>query len=342
MNKGLNEDEIRKLCNECKPSYSKWKYWTAELYSFGKYIRKYGFFPQFLPIYIYTDHGPGAFTDGPSAYELESTAEVQFYHSTRMVENWKKSSAKKPCYVLYSPAVFYRRKNKIEKLNQAEGTISFPAHTTPSIEDVSNIEIYIEQLKNLPAQFQPVSVCLHMHDINKGQHKIFMKHNIPVYTAGNSADPRFIERFYDILKNFKYSTSNMIGSYAYYSVEMGIPFSVYGNPQKFINNDDPNITKGEWNPYNEYEYYRKVYELFNDLNTEISIDQKDLVEKELGIYDGLSRFDMAKVLYKIYFKRGDLIKDFIDYLFNFLKEFRVKTRSFRKKFKFGNSKKTNS
>ena len=249
---------------------------------------------------------------------------------------------KKPCYVLYSPAVFYRRKNKIEKLNQAEGTIAFPAHTTPSIEDVSNIEIYIEQLKNLPAQFQPVSVCLHMHDINKGQHKIFMKHNIPVYTAGNSADPRFIERFHDILKNFKYSTSNMIGSYAYYSVEMGIPFSVYGNPQKFINNDDPNITKGEWNPYNEYEYYRKVYELFNDLNTEISVEQKDLVEKELGIYDGLSRFDMAKVLYKIYFKRGDLIKDFIDYLFNFLKEFRVKTRSFRRKFKFGNSKKTNS
>ena len=187
-------------------------------------------------------------------------------------------------------------------MNKAKGTIVFPAHTTPSIDDISDVENYIQQLFELPEEFQPISVCLHMHDINKGRHHIFKKHKIPIYTAGSNLDDRFAERFYDIIKNFRYATSNMVGSYLYYCIEMGIPFSIYGNKQVFINQLDPNIPKGLYDPYAEFQRFRQVHDMFSGIFTNISPAQKEYVEISLGLRDGISRGKMAWVLYSSFFK----------------------------------------
>lgn len=308
---GISEKELLRLSsteglNKC---LAKQLYWTAEVYSFGKYIRKYAYYPSFFPLYCYTDHGAGEYFDQIAKHEIESTAPVQFYNSPISTELFKKVS-NKPCYTMLSPFVICRRMNKIEQSKNAKGTLAFPSHSTPDIDLVSDIEGYIEELKKLPEEFQPVSVCLHMHDINKGQHKIFMKHGFPVYTAGHALDCRFAERFYDILKNFKYTTSNLIGSYTYYSIEMGIPFSIYGNDPEYYNNADANLEKGEYK-YKESDGYQSFYKLLGGLNKKVTPEQKEFVERNLGIYDGLSRFEMAKVLYLAYFKRGNFLRDIL-------------------------------
>lgn len=307
--KGYNEEKLLQLCSDdlAYKGKAKWYYWTAEVYSFGRHIRNYAFYPFILPLHIYTDHGVGYYSDVISKNELENNAYCQFYHSANSVELFKKVS-NKPCYTMLSPFIMYRKKTGITKTKQAKGTLAFPAHTTPDIDDISNIENYIEQLKQMPEEFQPVCVCLHMHDIKKWQHKIFMKHNIPVYTAGNACDQNFAERFYNILKNFKYTTSNLIGSYTYYSVEMDMPFSIYGNDPEFYNNSDSNLKQGEYK-VQENQKYQKIYQMFKGLSKEISQEQKEYVEKNLGISDGLSRFEMAKILYIAYFKKGNLMQD---------------------------------
>lgn len=307
--KGYSEENLKKLCDDkyTHKGFADWHYWPAEVYSFGKHIRNYGFYPQMLPLHIYTDHGVGHYSDEISKHELEHDAYCQFYHSAKSVDEYKKVS-EKPCYVLLSPFVMCRRKNQIIQSKTAKGTLAFPAHTTPEIDDFSDIELYIKQLKEMPEEFQPVCVCLHMHDINKQQHKIFEKHGIPVYTAGNAFDQRFAERFYEILKNFKYTTSNIIGSYTYYSVEMGIPFSIYGNKPIFMNNSDPNLEKGEYK-LDENNEYQRVFKLFEGLNKEITRQQRELVEENLGIKDCISRFKMVQILYAAYFKQGNIIKD---------------------------------
>jgi len=316
--KGFDENKLLSLCDEkyVHNGYSNWTYWTSEIYSFGKHLREYGFFPRILPLYIYTDHGPASMlTNEPAPNELESDACCQFYHSLYLVKKWKEISSK-PCYVLYSPFVFCRKKKKIEKSPNAKGTLVFPAHSTQSVEDISNIEEYIEQLKNLPEKFHPISACIHMHDIRKGLHKVFMKHEIPVYTVGHTCDYRFAERFYNLLKNFKYSTSNMIGSYTYYSVEMGIPFSIYGNQPKYINKDNPNIKIGNFDAYTEFSQCKIIYDLFDGLFEEITEEQKKLVERDLGLIDGVSRLEMAKILYLAFFKQlniKDLFQPFVKY-----------------------------
>lgn len=298
---GMSEEELITLCNaiEHKP-VAKVLYWTSEIYGFGKHIRDYGFYPMHLPLYVNTDHGISS-SEIPAKLELESTAPVQLYHSARRVQEWKKISHK-PCYVMFSPFAFYRRKNNIKQSPEAKGTLAYPAHTTSEIDDHSNIELYIEQLKALPDEFQPVSVSLHYHDINKGQHKIFLKHNIPVYTAGNPYDYRFTERFYEIIKNFKYTTSNTVMSCLFYSVEMGIPHFFYGNKPAYFNKSDRNLNIGIYDPESQFPVMREIYDLFKGPQTTITSQQRRIVERKLGLNDGISRVKMALLLRSLYYK----------------------------------------
>jgi hypothetical protein len=304
VKKGFSESKLLNLCSDKNNrSIFRWAswapYWTAEIYSFGKHIRKYGYYPSFLPLCIYTDHGPDK-TDYPLKHELESDAPVMFYHSSHSADIWKKFS-ERSCYTLYSPFVYCRRKNNIRKSPSAKGTIAFYSHSTESIDNLLDPKIYIKQLLDLPAVFQPVSVCLHHTDINKGIYKIFLEHNIPVYTAGGLG-PLFAERFYNILRNFSFATSNMVGSYLYYAVEIGLPFSIYGSNPKFINRNNDHFKIGKWDPYQEFVNYRQVYNLFRGLNTKISVEQKTTVEDGLGINNGVSRCKMAIILYQSFFK----------------------------------------
>lgn len=291
---GMSEEKLLELCSSKHDSKPK-LFWTSEVYGFGKYIRKYGYYPSFLPLAIYTDHGVGCFPQKPWDHELTSLAPVMFYHSSESVQIWKKFS-NKPCYVLYSPFVFYRRSHNIIQDKNATGTIVFPDHTIPDVDDISDTQAYIDQLKSLPKKFQPMSVCLHFHDIRIGRHKIYLKNNISVYTAGDNFDV-FIERFYSILKKFKYASSNNLCSSLFYSIEMGIPFFIYGNKNKDINKSDPNYPIGEPIDWHKSKSHQTIEETFSGFDCEITENKKKIVESNLGIYNGVSRKKMAFILY---------------------------------------------
>ena len=316
---GMTKEELLRLTEEINVNnnmISNCKYWSSEIYGFGKYFREYGFYPRFLPLHIYSDHGPPLDTDEPFACEINNDSPVLMVFPKAKKEILEQK-VNKPVYNIISPFVFYRRKYKIKQAENARGTISFPAHSTPWVEDCLDHEIYIKQLKELPDEFQPVSVCLHMHDIRKGLHEVYMKHGIPVYTAGNSLDYRFTKRFYDILKNFKYSTSNLIGSYTSYSVEMGVPFSLYGQEPEYISvlNDGKKIDLS-----GNFSEYDKMTSLFKGLYTEITTEQKRIIEHKLGIHEGISRLEMAKILYTAYLKQGNLFEDIKYFITRYLKK----------------------
>ena len=138
-----------------------------------------------------------------------------------------------------------------------------------------------------------------MHDINKGRHKVFLDSNIPVYTAGNTSDIRFIERLYSIIKNFNYTTSNYLGTITFYSIEMGIPFFIYGEKQIDINKNDVNFPMGvlKENKNNEIDFLNDKLSLKN-VNDTIDSEVKNYIERKLGLYDGVSRKKLALVLWK--------------------------------------------
>lgn len=302
-----SNDKLISFCKEVKYKFKliSTPYWTAELYGFGEQISKYGFYPYFLPLCVYTDHGPGYYDEIPK-HELESHALAHFYHSPISVEKWSQIVTNKKIYGLYSPFIFYRKRKKLEKKSDAIGTIAFPAHSTPSIDDVGGYANYIESLKQLPVQFHPIVICMHMHDINKGKHIDFIKNGFEVVTAGNSLDQRFIPRFYEIIRHFKYATSNIPGSYLYYCVEMGIPFFTYGKKPEWVNKSDENLTAGSFDPF-MFGYGKEAYDLFYlttvfEKELLISDAQKLFVRKHSGIETSVSRLQMTKILYSSFFR----------------------------------------
>lgn len=273
-------------------------YWTASVYGFGKWIRRYGYYPPCLPLCIYTDHGPGDPGSSPYPHELQSSAPVQFYHTKSSAARWKAVS-RKPCYILYSPFVFARHTLGIERGNSARGTIFFVAHSTPSILENKAVDTYHQELSALPERFRPITICLHIHDVTKGLDRKYRERGYRVVTAGDSLDQRFTERFYGLLAQHKYALSNLFGSYGLYATEMGIPFGLYGTEPEYHNQADPNVEKGDYKSYRNTPFYQRAIELFGHLPEDsVNPEQLEFARYQLGVDDGITRSEMAHVLYK--------------------------------------------
>lgn len=304
----MSEKELINLCNNnnVKKGHSIRLFWPSEIYGFGKWIRKYANYPSFLPLAVYSDHSGPPLNDIPSNHELNNLAECFLCHNVEKKNNYNKLSRNKKAYVMISPNVFYRRKYNIVYNQSASGTISFPDHSTPDL-DFENFDItnYCNKLKSLPKKYQPVRVCLHMHDINNGTYKKYMENNIEVVTLGNTSDIRFIERLYSLIKNTKYITSNDVGTIALLSIEMKIPFFIYGDRVVVKNISDSNLVKGiipfYTHPLYEEIYYKCKLDVEKNIN-EIDINLQYKVEKFLGVHDSISRVEMKIILYKSLFK----------------------------------------
>jgi FkbM family methyltransferase len=272
------------------------RYWTSEIYGFGKWLRKYGFYPSFLPLCVDIDHGV-PFDEYPTKYELESDAPVFLSYWHIKTQKFKENKGRQ-CYTLSSPFVFARKSLNIEQSEDAQGSIFFLSHSTKQVVSQKSVEEYHQELKDLPEVYKPLTICLHIHDIDRGLDREFKKLGYKVVTAGNSLEEEFTEKFYRILSKYVYTISDSIGSHAFYAIEMGIPFGLYGEEPTYINYGDPNIEMGQYTSYKEIESYKKAVTLFSGLPDRINQEQKEFVEEHLGLKYGLSRSRASFILYK--------------------------------------------
>lgn len=305
MLEGYTKEKIEELCSEenlqIKCNHS--KFWVSEVYGLGRAYREYAYFyPESMPLYIYSGHGI-YFCDKPVKHELESEAPVQFFNWEKFVQDFKRESDK-PCYKIEWPYLSYIKRRGVKRDENPEGTIVYPSHSTPLTDDIFDIEKYIEQLKSLPEKFHPIYVCLHKHDITKGVHNAYLEAGFNVVTAGHHGDDRYIDRFYELLRHFKYSTSNEISTYTFLSVNLGVPFFTYGENTKIINHEDINYAKGELN-FQQFDGYQEAYNLFlkNPLKDEILIskEQVDYVNDKLGVGADMSRFKFTLLIWGAFF-----------------------------------------
>jgi FkbM family methyltransferase len=268
-------------------------------YSLGHWLKDYGYYPKSLPLCTYMDHGMTFFDKIPH-HELENDAPLIFKFSPRLVDIYKKSS-NKPVYNLMNPTIHYRMSHRIQKTSEAKGTLFFPGHSTPHIDDLTDWDGFIDQFNDIPAEFHPIDICLHPVDMIKGLDKAFMKRGYKVFCAGDSSYTQFVENFYNILKNYKYTMSNLLGSYTFYSVEMGIPFSLFGNEPKYMNKGDRNVEAGAYESFKQQPTYQKAKELFSGFFNTITEEQKYFVNYELGKLTTVSRTKASFLLYKALF-----------------------------------------
>lgn len=236
------------------------------------------------------EHGWYPKAEAPGC-DLKNATKLMLCWSRRNKDIWDKSSPV-PCYVLGCPFMLYRQLHKIEKSPDAKGTIAYPAHSLRECKAVFDIEQYCRQLKSLPEEFQPVTVSLHREDIEYyGLDKVYQQHGFKTVCASLENKP-FYQAFYDILKNFKYATSNEPGSYAFHAVEMDIPFFLMGEEPYREEDESESISR-----ISDNQYGALATKLFSTgPKTEISKEQREFVLSEVGFFDKISIKELDKIL----------------------------------------------
>ncbi len=246
-------------------------------------------YPKYLPLNARIQHG----------WYTEEIPELKKKNLSLML-TWNKRIARKweeqsniPVYVLGAPFILYRRMKKIRIKNKAEGTVAFPHHSTKNVSVKYNIHEYCRVLSSLPKNLKPITICLHYRDF-ENQASYYKNYGFSVVTAGESrqGETGFVDKFYEILSNHCYSTSNAIGSYTFYAIEIGIPFSLYGPGSVARNRKDNN------NIINKGNFYEKAKDIFEGINTKISSEQRQFVLEEVGIDDTINPKDLRRIFLK--------------------------------------------
>jgi hypothetical protein len=222
---------------------------------------------------------------------------VMLVWSKRIADAWKKQTDKE-VLVSGAPFLMYKQIHNIAQASDASGTVVFPAHSTQSFTQKYDVDDYCRQLNALPEHMKPITVCLHYRDMEHCASQ-FEKHGFTVVTAGESRQPGdgFVRNFYRILSAHKYSTSNMVGSYSFYSVELGIPFFIYGPSSEFISNN----VQGKESAPGQTEYSAMVHKLFSEHHETIPERIKKFALDELGCQDRIDATSLRRFFIKKFF-----------------------------------------
>ncbi len=297
------DDELERLCvpsGRFDSGVAPWVCWESESSSFGIAFRSYSHYPQWLPLYLISDH---AVHWESRCWENEVTAAPKLFFS------WNKKKAKamgerygKNSYHVPHPWIAYQRKLACNDLGKQGTLVFFPHSNDVSKPQISDLDAYMNSLLELPEKYQPVSICLSFHDIKKGLHKDLRRYGIPIVTAGLVNSKKFAERFYGLIKKSKYATSPNIGSHTFYCVQAGVPFFLTGERPVFMLKGSEMVKDGQQDlkDYGDDEdilAYEHMHTLFSQRVDSPTAEQIDLVNRYMGADAQISPATMSLLLW---------------------------------------------
>jgi hypothetical protein len=264
-------------------------------YGHDKILRAYIGLPKPFPLNVQIQHGwYGTYI---LDFETADQSGAMLVWSKRIADAWKKETDKE-VLISGAPFLMYREMHGLMQFPDASGTVAFPAHSTQSISLKYDVDEYCRQLNDLPEHMKPITVCLHYRDMPHSASQ-FEQHGFTVVTAGESRQPGdgFVRNFYRILSAHKYSTSNMVGSYSFYSIEMGIPFFICGPSSELIGDKVSEVVRTPGHT----EYIAMVHELFSEFHETIPKQIKQFVLDELGYQDRVDATSLRRLFIKKFF-----------------------------------------
>lgn len=217
--------EVRGKNEGRKGLRSPWLHGLSELYSMGKCWRVVTRWPEWLPITFMSDHGVHFDSD---FYDEEKRSEACTHLTWSDWRSGQRLTGKKIFRVTH-PWVLYRRFKSYTPSPTRAGTLIVANHSRMSTSHLPyDWPGFIQSMRDLGPEYEPKGILLHMNEIRKGEHLRFRQLGLPLFTAGNTSSPFFVDRFYEILANFRYCSSPSLGSHAFYSEDFGVPFFLHG------------------------------------------------------------------------------------------------------------------
>lgn len=262
----------------------------ASLYGMKKILLEFLDLPVDLPQSFYLDHGVPLYDKNRKLNNnvLQSRFPLILLTNKEQLVSYQKHVKNKTLMAVGALFPRYRHMRQIELKEQRQGTIVFPSHSTLQVDVVKGWSDYVKELKALPEEYHPITVCLYWLDVLRGRHRLFEEAGFDVITMGHFSRQDFAHEFYTTVRRFKYASSNEYGSYLPYCVELGLPFFIYGD--QFINQ---NISQADFYPDGTFKYsdamglsaYDQVRILFAKPETppQITEQQQKFVQHILGL-----------------------------------------------------------
>jgi hypothetical protein len=294
----------RELIREFEAVYKRRVPHYSKFYGMDNILRRYLHLPQNFPLDVHLDHGIAMNLQKVDVLLSNSKSKINFVDN-----HYRKELAqgKKNVYVLGPLFFHYRRLNKIKIRPDATGTIVYPTHSTHHISAEFDYEEYCKQLKQLPAFYHPITICMYWVDILRGKHQPFLDYGFKVITNGHMFDKDYAKNFYKNLIAHKYSTGNEPGSFTFYSVEVGIPFFLYGPKSNLVSlGTDPSLPDSY--KFSTLDFAKRVSEAFTFTDSalskpiKISEEQREIVEFYIDRKHWISREKALFIYLKTHYK----------------------------------------
>ncbi len=277
------------------------RYHEVRNYGFNHIVRQYANFPWYLPLPAHMEHGWTCY-DNALRSDLKTDKPLMLVFNKHRKAVWKKES-NVPVAVIGAPFIHYKNINNITRKRNAAGTVAFPSHSTFEVKSKYDIKNYCQVLKNLPKEYQPVTVCLFYLDYIDDRAKIYRENGFTVVTSGPKFTDSlgFAKKFYQILSSHRYATSNTIGSYTLYAVDMGIPFFLTGKKSKLVNIANKDINVREASKRGEPALHKEAVALFSTGPVKKIVEsQRKFVREQTGIDDCLDPKGLNRLLWKTF------------------------------------------
>lgn len=305
-NEGFSNSEVEKLVkgsSATRTDFVSRLFWTTEVYSFGKAYREWLDIPRWLPLPFYGDHGysPYGYLQN---HERNNSSNIHVTFNKYRYEAIKDKYDKRILYIP-NPWINYRKQKGITPSPERKGTLVFYSHSITNVDIIDyDFEKYFSQLRSLPEKYHPLVFMFHINDIQKGHHQFIRERGFPVVTAGNQNDPLFIDRFYDIVRNFEFATSNSGGSELFYCTELGIKYFILGEKPVFYNSGHKENPSGKLNDRDKLQQKlnRKKRDLFHYKNEVDQREKDQFVKDSLGLSSDIDSNDFWKIIKKEYLR----------------------------------------
>jgi hypothetical protein len=211
------------------------------MYGHAALLKQHAELPSWLPFPYAVQHGWfGGRPPTPKAVEVISGLARVWAWTRELGEQYTALGV--PNVVGGAPFIYAQAQTT--QTQPGRGTLAFPLHGTARIKVSGNFAGYIDALQALPAQFQPVSFCLHPGDLGGPLHRALQRKNLAAFTNGSPSQKNYLHQLIRNLRTHAYVTSNGMCTALIYAAYMQVPSFLYGPSFEHENLSDPHTPKG--------------------------------------------------------------------------------------------------
>lgn len=214
-------------------------HWTAEVYGLGKTYRFAFGLPPDAHLRFTSDHGVTHCLKGFENHELRSPLHLTFQGhrysqfveqglKRRFIRRRKQRCAPKLVIRAEHPYINYWKHQPPKGPSHRAGTLVFMPHSIPEDRDyaVDGIDEFVDSVRKMPKEFQPVSLMIHYHDVRRGALDRLAGSGMRLLSAGNPMHPDFVDRLAEAVSHHRYVASTFVGTEAFLCHYLGARFAL--------------------------------------------------------------------------------------------------------------------